>query len=450
MLFNSLAFVAFLGVVYGAWRVLPLAAGRYWLLAASCVFYGWWDWRFLGLLLATATLDWALALGMERWPERRKALVTLSVVSNLGTLAVFKYAGFFSRELADALGLAAPSLLLDIVLPVGISFYTFQAMAYTIDVYRGQVAACRKLLDFLLFITFFPQLVAGPIERSSHLLPQLLQMRRPAAREHSEAMWFITWGYVKKVVVADNLAPIVAAGFDKDSPGGAAVVLAAYAFTWQIYCDFSGYSDIARGVARLFGVELMENFARPFFAASPREIWHRWHVSLSQWLRDYLYLPLGGNRARPGFNLMATMVLGGLWHGANYTYLAWGAWHGGALALGRRLPRPNLPRSLLVVATFHVTCLGFVVFRAHSLAQVAEMASSLSTVSFTPGALAHLRTLLWLAIPVTLLEWVQERQGTLAVLGWPRWAQGLVYALLWASILVLGSSYGYEFIYFQF
>ncbi|MBM4392149.1 MAG: MBOAT family protein [Deltaproteobacteria bacterium] len=450
MLFNSLAFVAFLGLVYGAWRALPLGAGRYWLLAASCVFYGWWDWRFLGLLLATATLDWALALGMERWPDRRKALVTVSVVSNLGTLAVFKYAGFFSRELAAALGLASPSLLLDIVLPVGISFYTFQAMAYTIDVYRGRVAPCRKLLDFLLFITFFPQLVAGPIERSSHLLPQLLQMRRPASREHSEAMWLITWGYVKKVVVADNLAPIVAAGFDKDGPGGAAVLLAAYAFTWQIYCDFSGYSDIARGVARLFGVDLMENFARPFFAASPREVWHRWHVSLSQWLRDYLYLPLGGNRSRPGFNLMATMVLGGLWHGANYTYLAWGAWHGGALALGRRLPRPKIPRWLLVVATFHLTCLGFVVFRAHSLAHLVEMASSLSSLQLTPTALAHLRTLLWLAVPVTLLEWVQERQGTLAVLGWPRSAQACVYALLWTSILVLGSSYGYQFIYFQF
>ncbi len=450
MLFNSLAFVVFLGVVYGAWRLLPLWLGRYWLLLASLVFYGWWDWRFLGLLLATATLDWALALGMERWVERRKMLVTISVVSNLGTLALFKYAGFVSRELADALGMTAPSRLLDIVLPVGISFYTFQAMAYTIDVYRAQVTACRSLPDFLLFITFFPQLVAGPIERSAHLMPQLLQMRRPAAREHSEALWFITWGYVKKVVVADNLAPIVAAGFDKNSPSGAVVVLAAYAFTWQIYCDFSGYSDIARGVARLFGVELMENFARPFFAASPREIWHRWHVSLSQWLRDYLYVPLGGNRSRPGANLMATMVLGGLWHGANYTYLAWGAWHGAALALGRKLPQPRVPRWLLVVATFHITCLGFVVFRTHSLAQLGQMMSSLSSPDINSTATAYLRTFLWLAVPVALFEWVQERQGTLAVLGWPRWAQALVYALLWASILVLGSSYGYEFIYFQF
>ncbi len=455
VLFNSLVFVLFLAVVYGAWRALPLRLGRYLLLAGSMVFYGWWDWRFLGLLLGTATLDWALARGMEgASPGRRKLLVTVSVVSNLGVLALFKYLGFFSRELSAALaavGVELSPFTLSAVLPVGISFYTFQAMAYTVDVYRGRVAACRGLLDFWLFISFFPQLVAGPIERSQRMLPQLAEMRRASAPEHAEAAWLVTWGYVKKVVVADNLAPIVAAGFDAENPGSLDVVVAAYAFTFQIYCDFSGYSDIARGVARLFGVDLVENFARPFFAASPREIWHRWHISLSGWLRDYLYLPLGGNRKRPAFNLIATMVLGGLWHGANWTYLLWGLWHGLALALGRALPRPPLPRWILVIATFHVTCVGFVVFRAESVTHVGRLVSTVA--SMAPGtalSVAHLRGLLWLAIPLLLLEWHQERRGTFAVLTWPRPVQAFAYLALWVALFVLGSSYGYQFIYFQF
>jgi D-alanyl-lipoteichoic acid acyltransferase DltB (MBOAT superfamily) len=456
MLFNSLVFAAFLALVYPVWRALPLPAGRWWLLAASLVFYGWWSPAFLALLLATATLDWALALGMERATDAgRKRLVAVSVVSNLGTLAVFKYLGFFARELHDALaglGIDVPVPALQLVLPVGISFYTFQAMAYTVDVYRRQVPACRNLGHFLLFITFFPQLVAGPIERSARLLPQLHSMRRPDADQQSRAAWLMTWGFFKKVVVADNLAPVVAAGFEGASPGGATVVIAAYAFTWQIYCDFSGYSDIARGVALLFGVDLMENFRRPFLAASPREIWHRWHISLSEWLRDYLYVPLGGNRGAAGRNLILTMLLGGLWHGANWTFLLWGLWHGVALALGRALPRPALPRPLLIVATFHVTMLGFVLFRAHDLAHVGELAGrAASGIGGSAADASRAGLLALLAACVLAVELAEERLDDAFVLyRLPRAAQALGFVTLAAAVAVLGSTYAVQFIYFQF
>ncbi len=494
MLFNSLVFAAFLAVVLPVWRILPLAVGRRWLLAASLVFYGWWSPAFLGLLLATATLDWFLARGMEGASDaRRKLLVTLSVASNLGTLAVFKYAGFFTRELSGALaaaGLTVSMPVLALVLPVGISFYTFQAMAYSIDVYRGKVPATRNLLDFLLFLTFFPQLVAGPIERSTHLFPQLRLMRRPREVELQEAAWLLTWGYFKKLVVADNLVPLVAEGFDAPGASGLTTVLACYAFTWQIYCDFSGYSDIARGLARLFGVELMENFRRPFLATSPQDLWRRWHISLSLWLRDYLYVPLGGNRRSPTRNLLLTMLLGGIWHGANWTYVAWGAWHGAALAIGRRFravraqavsaggveegaegetpsatPPPGLAPPvaqrgpsrvvgvLAVVGTFHLTMLGFVMFRAHSLAQLVALARTLVDAPFLdPDDAARCLLLVVVALPVVVLELVQERNGgdAFVALRAPRLVQAGLYVSLGLLLTFLGASHAARFIYFQF
>lgn len=453
MLFNSLIFVAFIGAVYPLWRLLPLRVGPWIMLAASLVFYGWWSPKFLALLVATTTLDWALARGMEDAPAtRRKALVITSITANLGTLAVFKYYGFFARELDALLTSAGASSLLpalELALPIGISFYTFQAMSYTIDVYRGRVPVCRSLPDLLLYITFFPHLVAGPIVRFEKLMPQLRPMRRPTADQLSAAAWFIAWGFFKKVVVADNLAPVVAQAFDAPSPGGLTVLLGAYAFTLQIYCDFSGYSDIALGIARLFGVELTENFRRPFLATSPRELWRRWHISLSEWLRDYLYVPLGGGgRAR---NLILTMLLGGLWHGANWTFLVWGLWHGVALALGRVLPRPPLPRALLALGTFHITMLGFVFFRAHDVAQVGSLTRALGSMTPAYGDVERARLLLLLAAPVMLVELVQERFGdSLVALRAPRLVQAGLIAVLTAAIAVMGSTYAVRFIYFQF
>ncbi len=456
MLFDSPVFFVFMLVVYPLWRALPLRVGRWWVLLASLVFYGWWSLGFLGLLLATTTLDWALTRSMDRVAEgRRRLLLTVSVVSNLGTLAVFKYLGFFGAQLnagLSAAGLEAAVPVVELVLPVGISFYTFQAIGYAVDVYRRELPPVRHFGDFLLFITFFPHMVAGPIQRSALLLPQLDPMRRPTSEQLSGAAWLLVWGLLKKDVVADNLAPVVARAFDSPTSSGFGVLLASYAFTWQIYCDFSGYSDIARGLGKLFGVELLENFRRPFFATSPRELWHRWHVSLSQWLRDYLYVPLGGNRRRPDLNLMATMVLGGLWHGANWTFLLWGAWHGAALVLGRRLPRPPLPAWALAVGTFHVTVFGFFLFRAHSLGHIGELLARVFAGVAPAGAdVAHLSLMVVLAASVLVVELPQERYGdTLVVHRLPRALQAVGFALVATATALLASTYDVQFIYFQF
>lgn len=455
MLFDSPVFWAFLVAVYPAWRLLPLRAGRWWILAASLVFYGWWSLGFLGLLLATTTLDWWLTRRMDRASDAgRRRLLWASVLSNLGTLAVFKYLGFFTRQAQAglaALGVDASLPVLELVLPVGISFYTFQAIGYAVDVYRRELPPVRGYGDFLLFITFFPHMVAGPIQRSALLLPQLDPMQRPTRAQLSTAAWLLVWGLFKKDVVADNLAVVVARAFDAPATGFATLV-GAYAFTWQIYCDFSGYSDIARGLGKLFGVELLENFRRPFFAQSPQELWRRWHVSLSQWLRDYLYIPLGGNRVRPGRNLMITMLLGGLWHGANWTYVLWGAWHGLALVLGRWLPRPALPPALLALGTFHITVAGFFLFRAHDLAHIGQLLQRVAGgLRPGPGDLPGLVLLVALAASVLVVELAQERLGdTFATLRLPRPLQAVLYALLVAAIAILGSTYDVQFIYFQF
>ncbi|GDX83734.1 hypothetical protein LBMAG42_55450 [Deltaproteobacteria bacterium] len=456
MLFDSPVFFVFIAALYPLWRALPLRFGRWLILAGSLVFYGWWSLRFLGLLLATTTLDWALTRAMATVSEpRRRTLLIASIVSNLGVLATFKYYGFFGAQLNEALhaagaGVAVP--VFQLVLPIGISFYTFQAIGYAVDVYRRELPPVRNYFDFLLFITFFPHMVAGPIQRSALLLPQLNPMRRPTGEQLATAAWLLAWGYFKKEVVADNLIPVVSRGFDEASPGGFAVILAGYAFTWQIYCDFSGYSDIARGLGKLFGVELLENFQRPFFAQSPSELWRRWHVSLSQWLRDYLYIPLGGNRVRPNLNLMMTMVLGGLWHGANWTYLLWGAWHGAALVLGRLLPRPRFPGWILAIATFHVTMIGFVFFRAPSLSALGSLAANLAQgIQLQGSDRAHLSLFVALVSSVLLVELVQERKhDTFVTLRWPRPVQAALYGLLTLAIVALGATYATQFIYFQF
>ena len=450
LIFNSLVFAAFFAVVYPVWRVTSGVLRRRWLLGASLFFYGWWDWRFLGLLLGTSLLDWYCARRIEEGTQRR-GWVTLSVVSNLCSLGLFKYLGFFSRELGAglaALGVDVPIPALDIVLPVGLSFYTFQAMSYTIDVYRRQIPAVRNPLDFLLFISFFPQLVAGPIERSGALYPQLMAGRNPTPEQLREGAWLILLGFVKKVLIADNLAWLVARGLDAPGATAGAILLAGYAFTWQIYCDFSGYSDIARGLARWMGIELRVNFDLPFFAASPREIWRRWHISLSEWLRDYLYIPLGGNKA--GRNLLITMVLGGLWHGANWTFLVWGAWHGVALMVQRRFPI-RLPRALAIVATFHLLAIGFVIFRVSALARIPELVETLLTLRWRREDLVWARYALLLCSPLFLLELAMYRtRDPMVFLRLPRPVQAVGVVVSVAALLVLGSSHGAPFIYFQF
>jgi D-alanyl-lipoteichoic acid acyltransferase DltB (MBOAT superfamily) len=447
VLFNSLVFAAFAAVVYPVWGILRGAPRRVWLLAASLFFYGWWDWRFLGLLLFTSLLDWVFALRIEADRRNARAWVTLSVVSNLGVLGTFKYLGFFVTEAQAALvalGIDGALPTLGVLLPMGLSFYTFQAMAYTIDVYRGDTRACRNPLDFLLFISFFPQLVAGPLERSAQLLPQLRMERGPTPRQLAEGAELILWGFVKKLVVADNLAPLVEATFDREGSSGLLTWLGVYAFTWQIYCDFSGYSDMARGFARWFGVELMVNFDKPFLAASPREIWRRWHISLSRWLRDYLYVPLGGNRSRVGRNLLLTMLLGGLWHGANWTFLAWGAWHGLALAIQRKVSFA-LPKPLAIVATFHFLVFGFIWFRAPNLDGALRVFGDLASISWRQSDLPWLNLFLFLTVPLLCAElWSHRRLPV------PTAARAALIPVGVLSVVLLGASQGLPFVYFQF
>ncbi|MDA1306433.1 MAG: MBOAT family protein, partial [Acidobacteria bacterium] len=313
------------------------------LLVASYVFYGAWDYRFLSLLGISTIIDYVVALRMADAAGRhRKAWLIVSLVTNLGLLGFFKYFNFFvdsGNALLIALGVDPMPMRLHIVLPVGISFYTFQTLSYTIDVYRGKLDPTRSLRDFALFVAYFPQLVAGPIERATHLLPQVLNPRRLSMPLLHQGLWLISWGLFKKMVIANNLAIVVDRTFAAGSGAtGAEYLIAIYAFAFQIYCDFSGYSDIARGLAALMGIDLMVNFNNPYAATNPREFWRRWHISLSTWLRDYLYVPLGGNRGalwQTYRALMLTMLLGGIWHGAQWTFVVWGLYHGVWLAVHR-------------------------------------------------------------------------------------------------------------------
>jgi D-alanyl-lipoteichoic acid acyltransferase DltB (MBOAT superfamily) len=495
MYFNSLQFAGFFFVVWLAvagvlraevlgrlcpWCSDPTAASirlrNALLLVASYVFYGTWDWRFLSLIALSTVIDFSCGRLLERpgWQTRRRAIVTVSVVTNLGILGFFKYFDFFSQSLTDLLqsaGFSANPLLLEVVLPVGISFYTFQTMGYTIDVYRRRTEPEANFLNFAVYVAFFPQLVAGPIERASNLLPQF---RRPTALSGEQlrtGTYLLCAGLFKKVVIADNVATVADAAFGLDDPTGLQSLLGVYAFAIQIYCDFSGYTDIARGVARLMGFELCLNFNMPYFARNPKEFWGRWHISLSTWLRDYLYIPLGGNRdgaPRTYRNLMLTMLLGGLWHGAAWTFVAWGAFHGLILCIYRILEpstrrlKPKRPaaarlvHALNVVFFFHVVCISWLLFRADSLGRAWTMLTSVLHTSFshlskqvTP--LGPVPLLVALAGGMLVVQLAQERRGDLMLVArFPGPARAVVYAGGVIAFLLIGVYGGGAFIYFQF
>lgn len=371
MLFHTLTFAVFLAIVLACVAVTRNATARkVVLLVASYVFYGWSVPFYLVPLLITTSVDFAAGLLMERETRdtRRRAILTLSIVANLGLLAWFKYFDFFVDNGAAALqaiGFNVSPPLLAVLLPIGISFYTFHSMSYTIDVYRRDIAACRSALDFGLFITFFPVLVAGPILRARQFLPQLQKPIRVAVT--GSVLLLIVRGYAKKVLVADNLAPFADEVFANPAAFPSVVIwLATIAFAVQIYCDFSGYSDVARGVAGLFGIEIPRNFDRPYASRNPVEFWRRWHISLSTWLRDYLYIPLGGNRGprwKTLRNLMITMLLGGLWHGASWNFVLWGAMHGALLVLHRAIPIPRLPAFVRWIAFQIALLVTWIAFR---------------------------------------------------------------------------------------
>ena len=381
MSFTTSSFLAFCIAFFAGYALLRGRARAVFLLLGSCYFYGSWDVRFLALLLTSVVVDYNVGLALARAQGRRRRLVLgISLAFNLGVLGFFKYAEFFAesaRELLARVGWAVPAPALDIVLPVGISFYTFQTLAYTVNVYRGRLEPCRDLLDFALYVMFFPQLVAGPIERPERLLPQMAAVSRAPWRPDFSGLVLIALGLFKKIALADGVHGYTSPLSSPNSAYPAALWFATLAFAFQIYWDFSGYSDIAIGLARLLGVNLMTNFRSPYAATGPSDFWRRWHISLSEWLRDYLYVPLGGNRDgtwRTYRNLMLTMLLGGLWHGAAWHFVLWGAYHGLLLvvarALGDKLPwsLPRWARPVKILAFFYLTCLGWALFRAPTLA----------------------------------------------------------------------------------
>lgn len=464
MLFNSWIFVAFLVVLLAV--VAPMRRyGTPWrvtLLVASYFFYAQWDWRYCFLILGSTIVDYALALGIDAGRHPRRYIV-LSVVANLGFLGFFKYANFL-LDTAGRVGAAfslPPFTALDIVLPVGISFFTFQAMSYTIDVYRKELPARRSFLDYALFIAFFPQLLAGPIVRAREFFTQLDNPVRTTFLEARYALVLIALGLVKKMVLADTLAlrfDPVWTNAAHASPWEA--LLAVYAFAFQIYFDFSGYTDVAIGVALLLGFRFPKNFDYPYLALSIQDFWRRWHMTLSRWLRDYLYVALGGNRhgpARTYAALMITMLLGGLWHGASWNFVIWGGLHGAYLALERVLPERwrSPPASRLATAlrwllTFNLVCLAWIFFRSPGLAASGEM---LAKVAALPGALPNpgeaARAIAFVAV---VLGWQAlarrlDLKHAIAARG-VAWVACITLALLALAWLTPGKTM--PFIYFQF
>ncbi len=480
MLFNSYEFLVFFPLVVTAYFLTPIKWRWLLLLAASCYFYMCWRPEYIVLMVFPSFIDYFVALKMSATPEqtKRKKYLWFSLVTNLGLLFTFKYFNFFNeslRALFETLHLSYAVPMVNLLLPVGISFYTFQTLSYTIDVYRGVVQPERHLGKFALFVTFFPQLVAGPIERSSNLMSQLQSLRaRFEAERITDGLRLMLWGFFKKVVIADRLAATV--NFVYNNPAeyhGVQIVLATVFFAFQIFCDFSGYSDIAIGAAKIFGVDLMKNFDRPYSAVSISEFWKRWHISLSTWFKDYVYIPLGGNRAikwRWYYNLFITFLISGLWHGANWTFIIWGALHGfylifaiisrpykdALLQLLGLSKRPFALKALQVLTTFGLVNLGWLFFRANNLSDALLLLQNLfvsaplaSVFAFiTPGALAL--NLLLIAI-LELAHYAEKEQPFIlslarkpALVRWP------AYVAVTLAILYLSSASGQQFIYFQF
>jgi alginate O-acetyltransferase complex protein AlgI len=471
MVFNSLVFVLFAGVFFAGWAGLSGRSARskqLFLVAASLLFYGWWSVSYIGLIVASGLIDYGCALGMARWAQRRRWFLALSLAGNLGILGAFKYAGFLAANL-DAFGAhfgfefgaqAGLPQAFD-TLPVGISFYTFQSMSYTIDVYRGRLGATRNLAAFFAYLSLFPQLVAGPIVRAADLLPAVLDPRPASADQIDDGLRLIVYGLVKKVVLADGLAPYVDAAFADGNVAGNAGYwwFVAALFAAQIYGDFSGYTDIARGLGKWMGFEFPLNFNHPYTATSLREFWQRWHISLSSWFRDYVYIPLGGSRRGTAWGLGAmcvTMVVSGLWHGAAWTFVAWGAAHAAVLAL-ERLTRlsDRLGASAGRVLTLGTVLLAWVMFRAEDVGQAMSIVTTMLGGASSPGG--DLVAATFQPVPILLLLLFAGREAAhVRGLGWHsltparrlRWQPLALAGLALCAVVLRGPAA--QFIYFQF
>jgi D-alanyl-lipoteichoic acid acyltransferase DltB (MBOAT superfamily) len=464
MLFNSNTFLLFFLLFYLAYiafrNSLPLRNSL--ILVGSLIFYGTWSVPFLGLMLFTASMDFLFArlIYKARSGACRRLLLIGSLLLNLGILGYFKYAGFALEvwsDLLSAFNRGSTLKAFAVLLPIGISFYTFQSIGYVFDVYRGLMPPERNWVKFLSFVSFFPQLVAGPIQRAPHMAPQFSAVQEITVAGCAEAVWLVTWGFFKKVVVADNLASYVDLVFSQESFAPGLYGLATVAFGLQIYCDFSGYSDIARGLAKLLGFDIIFNFNLPYFSRSVREFWSRWHISLSSWFRDYLYIPLGGNRlgwGRTCRNLLVVMVVAGVWHGAGWPFVLWGAWLGAALVLNHlwraaSLPTPGWAMSWL--ATMLVVFLGWFLFRARSLRQIYTVLSLNGSVEMPFWTWFYIRGILILALPLLVVEMIQFlRNDRLWPVRLPFLAQSLFYGVLVALVVIYWKQEGTPFIYFQF
>jgi len=471
MLFTSIEFFLFLPITFALYWVLQRQVRWQNLLvvAASYVFYGWWDWRFLLLIAFTTACSYASGLMIRPESSRRHNLAVMwtNIGLNLGILGLFKYYDFFASELARLLGCSGDSVMLNLILPVGISFYTFQALSYSIDVYRGKIAPTKDAVAFFAYVSFFPQLVAGPIERATNLLPQFLKERQFDYAMAVDGVRQMLWGFFKKVVVADNCAVFVDDVWTNISGQSSLnLAMAAVLFSIQIYCDFSGYSDIAIGCAKLFGIRLMRNFNVPYFSRDIAEFWRRWHISLTTWFRDYVYIPLGGSRVakwKVVRNTFIIFLVSGFWHGANWTFLAWGAFHAllflplillgknrkytDAIAQGRWLP--NLKELGQIVLTFVLAALGWILFRSQSISEAIDFYIGLVSGGwsvFNPP----MRTLAFVVI-LFLVEWIQRgREHGLDMSGV---RYGVVRYACYLAVLAMIFMYGVfneTFIYFQF
>lgn len=476
MLFNSLEFAVFLPIVFFLyWFVTGrnLRVQNLFIVGVSYLFYGWWDWRFLLLIAFTTFCSYLSGTLIEKHRDKRhaKMIAAANVVLNLLILCLFKYFNFFSENLArlfNAFGAELDWVTLDFLLPVGISFYTFQALSYTIDVYKRKIEPTHDPVSFFAFVSFFPQLVAGPIERATQLLPQFYVKRHFDYAKAVDGMRQILWGLFKKIVVADNCATAVSQIFNNyQGQSGSTLVLGAVLFTFQIYGDFSGYSDIAIGTARLFGIDLMRNFNYPYFSRDIAEFWRRWHISLTTWFRDYIYIPLGGSRGTKWESFRNTMVIflvSGLWHGANWTFIAWGAYHAllfapllllgknrkytGVVAVNSVLP--SLRELGQMVGTFALVVAGWIIFRAESIGQALDYMARICDGSLFSMPVGGKKAMLF-GIILMAVEWFGRRnQFALQKMPGRAWLRIVIYWALAAVIIMAGAFGDNQFIYFQF
>lgn len=471
MLFNSVEFLIFLPIVFAVYWLLKnnRRLQNLWVVTASYLFYGWWDYRFLALIAFTSLLSWWTGVMMES-DRRRHLWLWLSVGLNLGILGLFKYYDFFAQSFADVfLGGHGDRLLLGLILPVGISFYTFQALSYSIDVYKRKIEPTRDIVAYFAYVSFFPQLVAGPIERATNLLPQFLEKRHFDYSLAADGMRQMLWGFFMKMAVADRCGVYVDQVWGHYAEcTGPQLVLAAMLFSVQIYGDFAGYSNIAIGCAKLFGIRLKPNFKTPYFSRDTGEFWRRWHVSLNRWFRDYLYIPLGGSRGsrlQTVRNTVIIFLVSGLWHGANWTFVAWGAFHAilfiplmlsgrnrrhlDTVAQGRKLP--TLGEVGMMLNTFMLCTIGRIFFRADTIHDSFGYFAQFFKGSWTLEGLEYPWLTVCFILVMFVTEWINREQEHGLVLSGvrPRWARAGIYYMLTAAILLF-SSQSENFIYFQF